>query len=193
MEERRIYQNAIIIDEEVILRSAHRHDYRKYDGFVVDGGTSYIRRSYPSTEDYKNRYRDLMIYYDHTLLESIDKMTMRVSPGSNDWMFIRDAEDDKLMTFYEYICEESYMRPVDLIAIHDILTSRGHDLECPLEYDLGDTIGEIIERYPIPKSRLNELKKQKMDRIMMHLSELEKEDMEREKQEPQDQIITEDE
>lgn len=49
---RRILKNSIITPKGRELISRHIHNYVSYDGYSVDGGSSYLKRGFPTTPDY---------------------------------------------------------------------------------------------------------------------------------------------
>ncbi len=103
MENRQLIQNALITNDDIILISLHRHDFKTHtdkDGqfFLVDGGILYSRRSEATPKE------DLTLYEDDPF-EMIRLKLLRASFGVNGdepLKYIRLSEIDYLDALIEY-------------------------------------------------------------------------------------------
>lgn len=82
--ERLLIYNAIQTPDGTILESRHRHDYKTHKDkngheYMVDGGLSYVRRSYPESHPAK----EISLYIPDTPYEEAVKFAAWGSYGKN--------------------------------------------------------------------------------------------------------------
>lgn len=112
MNERRIILNRIQTPDGTILTSFHRHDFKLYkdsltgEEYLVDGGTSYIRRSENNTP-----YKELSIYSNAPFIKIREAFHWGTKvEGRLDFKPLCELEIDHIENVLEGGYGESWMR-----------------------------------------------------------------------------------
>jgi len=119
-----IIQNAMRTPEGVLLVSAHRHDYTAVEEnghlYAVDGGTDYLKRSYPTTKlnllqkilKYLSLYKDPLAPTDLSvdtdmLFPQVRERLLRGTRGKHgdekfNWVILKDMDDAWVKSAIKY-------------------------------------------------------------------------------------------